>query len=97
VGRREGGGGGGGGGGGSTHLDQDSFEVLRHGDAAELDAKVDELEARPLALDLCLLLVRVDARHLEHEEVEEPVGYQRHHLVPGLEDREDRGRLLRIV
>ena len=80
-----------------THLNQDALVVLRHGDRTELDDKVAEFEARPLALDLGLLLVRVDARHLEHEQIEETVGDQRHHLGPGLEDREHRGRLLRIV
>lgn len=80
-----------------TDLYEDALEVLRHRDAAELDAKVAEFEARSLGLDLGLLLAGVDGGELLHEEVEQAVGHQRHRLGAGLQDGEDRRGLLRVV
>lgn len=80
-----------------THLHQDAFEILAHRHAAQLHAEVADLEARPLRLDLRLLLAGVDGRHLHHQQIEQAVRYQRHDFVAGLEDRENGGGLLGIV
>ena len=71
----------------SFYLDEDAFEGGSNGDGAEFDEEVARLEARPACLDLGLLLGLVKARHLEHEQVEERVGHQRH-LVRRLEKPE---------
>ena len=81
----------------SFYLDEDAFEGGSNGDGAEFDEEVARLEARPACLDLGLLLGLVKARHLEHEQVEERVGHQRHRLVRRLEQREHRHRVLRVV
>lgn len=80
-----------------TYLYKDTLEVGVHGDGAELDEKVVDLEARPLGLHARLLLARVDRGELLHQIHEQRVGDERHLLLSGLEDAEHGGGLLRVV
>ena len=81
----------------STHLHQHSLEVLTHSDAAQFDTKVADLEARALRFDLGLLLGGVDAGHLVHQQIKEPVSHKGDRLVARFQDGEHRRRLFGIV
>jgi hypothetical protein len=81
----------------STHLHQYSLEVLTHGDAAQFDTEVADLEARALRFDLRLLLGGVDAGHLVHQQIKETVSHQRDRLVARFQDGEHGRRLFGVM
>jgi len=81
----------------SAHLHQHPLEVLTHSDAAQLDTKVANLEARTLRFDLSLLLGGVDAGHLVHEQIKESVSHQRDRLVARFQDGEHGRRLFGVM
>lgn len=71
----------------STYFDEDALKILGHGHAAQFHAKVPNFEPRALGFDLDVLFNLVDVAQLHHQQIKQPVGYQRYCLVVRLQGR----------
>lgn len=81
----------------NTYLNKNPFKTLIHSHRTEFDTKVSQFKPWAFTLNLCLFLRCVMLRQLDHEQVEEPIGYDVNVFVTTLKDWEHRCRLLGVV